>query len=45
MVWLYKDDKYHQYIFCYVLNIDNDSYIFYKEKIMDIDGKNIIYRG
>lgn len=38
------NDKYHQYIYCYLLEIEKDCYIFDKEEFMDIEGKNIIYK-
>lgn len=41
----FGDDKYHQYIFCYILNVDKDNYIFNNEEFMGIEeNKRIMYK-
>ena len=40
----FNNDKYHQYIFCYILSVDDSSYIFDKEEFMGIEDKGIIYK-
>ena len=42
--FLFDNNKYHQYIFCYILSVDINSYIFDKEEFMDVENKNIIYK-
>lgn len=41
----FDNDKYHQYIFSYVLGIDKDSYIFNNDEFMGIEeNKKIMYK-
>lgn len=39
-----NNQKYHQYIFCYILNIDKDNYIFENNEFQGIENKGIIYK-
>ena len=40
----FDNDKYHQYIFCYLLSVNKDSFIYEDEEFEGIENKGIIYR-
>lgn len=42
--FLFDNNKNHQYIYCYLLNIDNNSYIYNSDEFIGGEGKDIIYK-
>ena len=40
----FDDNKYHQYIYCYLLNIDSNSYIYNSDEFIGIEDKDIIFK-
>ena len=42
--FMFDNNKYHQYIYCYLLNIDSNSYIYNSDEFVGFEDKDIIFK-